>query len=400
MDLPCVYITTFGNRYYRFFSVPCFLYSTFFLADLSEDENGSVDPNVPYGLALPTLLKDKLSMIKDHAKILFVSPQIVDKDSFGYSEKNDRDLTLVISDSFKGSWLDTPKRGDEEFSDWCDVKNKLPCNKLKGSLVPPNCNIPPHALPLSFTDPKVRKFFEEKHLALNNEIRVSSGTNNPFGFQIGNSVSATSRQRSVSLIDRFLRNSLSEVLAINTLLRYVFGHIGGQQPQRRGSDSVIDFPSPLLENILYIAISSLLRTKEVLACAIVRNRELLRELVLEKVSSPKEVANSLKYSDFGSPLLFGPVRDEIAKLINIKDFGKSCEDFKIKPKGYKRGRSGRFGPLKGVRGSRSSSQPGSSSQKPSTSNRDFFPRGSRRGRKKLRKQSIPTTGNEGKKSNS
>ena len=171
-------------------------------------------------------------------------------------------------------------------------------------------------------------------------------------------------------------------------------------PSVEVSDSVIDFPSPLLENILYIAISSLLRTKEVLACAIVRNRELLRELVLEKVSSPKEVANSLKFSDFGSPLLFGPVRDEIAKLINIKDFGKSCEDFKIKPKAsYKRGRSGRFGPLKGVRGSRSSSQPGSSSQKPSTSNRDFFPRGSRRGRKKLRKQSIPTTGNEGKKSN-
>ena len=290
MDLPCVYITTFGNRYYRFFSVPCFLYSTFFLADLSEDENGSVDPNVPYGLALPTLLKDKLSIIKDHAKHLFVSPQIVDKDSFGYSEKNDRDLTLVISDSFKGSWLDTPKRGDEEFSDWCDVKNKLPCNKLKGSLVPPNCNIPPHALPLSFTDPKVRKFFEEKHLALNNEIRVSSGTNNPFGFQIGNSVSATSRQRSVSLIDRFLRNSLSEVLAINTLLRYVFGHIGGQQPQRRGSDSVIDFPSPLLENILYIAISSLLRTKEVLACAIVRNRELLRNLSIKETDLCLDVA--------------------------------------------------------------------------------------------------------------
>ena len=117
MDLPCVYITAFGNRYYRFFSVPCFLYSTFFLADLSEDENGSADPNVPYGLALPTLLKDRLSVIKDYAKQLFVSPQIVDKDSFGYSEKNDRDLTLVISDSFKGSWLDTPKRGDEEFSD-------------------------------------------------------------------------------------------------------------------------------------------------------------------------------------------------------------------------------------------------------------------------------------------
>ena len=325
----------------------------------------------------------------------------MDKDSFGYSEKNDRDLTLVISDSFKGSWLDTPKRGNEEFSDWYDVKNKLPCNKLKGSLVPPNCNTPPHSLPLAFTDPKVRKFFEEKHLALNNEIRVSSGTNNPFGVQIGNSVTATPRQRSVSLIDRFLRNSLSEVLAVNTLLRFVFGHIGGQQSQHRSSDSDNDFPSALLENILYVAISSLLRTKELLACAIVRNRELLRELVLEKVSSPKEVANSLKFSDFGASLLFGPVRDEIAKLINIKDFGKSCEDYKIKPKSsYKRGRSGRFGPLKGGRGSRSSPQPGSSVQIPSSS-RGFFPRGSKRGRKKLRgtgKQSIPSAGNEGKKS--
>ena len=82
-----------------------------------------------------------------------------------------------------------------------------------------------------------------------------------------------------------------------------------------------------METILYVAMSSLLRTKKVLACSIVINRELLRELVLEKVSSPKEVANSLKFSDYGAPLLFGPVRDEIAKLINIKDFGKCCEDY-------------------------------------------------------------------------
>ena len=66
---------------------------------------------------------DRLTLIKGFTNQLFVLPQIVDKDYWGYSEKNDRDLILVISDSFKGSWLDTSKRGDEEYSDWYDVKN-------------------------------------------------------------------------------------------------------------------------------------------------------------------------------------------------------------------------------------------------------------------------------------
>ena len=46
------------------FSVFLVFYTLPFLADLSEDENGSADPDVPYGLALPTPLKDRLTFIK------------------------------------------------------------------------------------------------------------------------------------------------------------------------------------------------------------------------------------------------------------------------------------------------------------------------------------------------
>ena len=66
------------------------------------------------------------------------------------------------------------------------------------------------------------------------------------------------------------------------------------------------------------------RSKTALTCVITRSREFIRESVLRRMTPTpgnRLTAESLRFSDFGSPFLFGPVRDEIVR--HLQEWSKN-----------------------------------------------------------------------------
>ena len=278
--------------------------------------------------SLPPPLKTKLNNIKGKApNLFFKQTHVNNQNDFNYDQDNDKEFFLISSESLNNTWLDTPKRGKETHSDWLEYKEKLPNNKSRKSLVPPGCHPSPHPLPFSFTDEKTREFIDGKNLSVNNVIKL---TGNACKYGASLNISSSARQKTLAFIEKLLREALGELMGITSLLKYMFETFGSliNMPSRQSSHNEFD----LFQNILFVVITSLLRSKDLLASSIVRLRELLRELTLEKLYG-KFTSNitkmSLKYSDFGHPLLFGPVRDEVEALVSPSVHGPTATEFQL-----------------------------------------------------------------------
>ena len=292
---------------------------------LSDDaeSDADMDSQNESSAPLPDGLKRRLIKIKEHARNLFSADPAPSRDPWSLAPNNDCVLKLICGETLKDTWLDSPCSNsvkDESISDWLDSKHCFPNLKSRKSHIPPKGHAPYFPVPFAFSDNRTKDFIEAKVLTNTNIIKVE-GNAMLHGAPVN--ITASTHHKSIALIDKLLRDSLGEVLGVTGLLKFLFDSFAANDNQNLFE---------LTQNILFIVIFSLLRARDLHASSLLKLREILRAQTLVKLKGKPAsdvTKESLRYSDFGLPSLFGPVRDGVESLVSPSIRGVGATDFQL-----------------------------------------------------------------------
>ena len=276
---------------------------------------------------MPTLLKAKLKIIATYAPQILTPVEDLPTNNFAWASGKEEDPSILCSESFNGTWLQTPvprSSDGESVGDWLNVKKNLPNNrggKSNKSYIPPfdfqrpgvdKMKTPVFPVPLSFADPQCKKFFENRILFKENVFTCNV---NPSPLARGQELRADASQKSLAAIEAMIKESLAQNLGSLSLINFIHKNVVENLKNLNNSDVTLT----LWESILTLVGASLTRNKQLLTSAIARLREFIRAQALRKLQgnrNSKVTADSWHFSDFGGQDLFGPVRSQVASWLN------------------------------------------------------------------------------------
>ena len=290
---------------------------------------------------MPTLLKTKLKIIASYAPQLLTPVEELPTNNFAWASGKEEDPSILCSESFNGTWLQTPiprALDGESVGDWFNLKKNLPNNrggKSNKSYIPPfdfqrpgidKMKTPVFPVPLSFADPQCKKFFDNRLLFKDNIFPCNV---NPSPLERGQELRADASQKSLAAIEAMIKESLAQNLGSLSLIHFIHKNVVENLKNLNYSDVTLT----LWEAILTLVGSSLARNKQLLTSAIARLREFLRAQALRKLQgnrNSKVTADSWHFSDFGGQDLFGPVRSQVASWLTNYAQNGSGQDASLK----------------------------------------------------------------------
>ena len=280
-------------------------------------------------IGMPSKLAERLSRLHELVPELCAAPKLSDESQFDLRVSNDRPKSLVCNDNFNKTWLQSPPALKGEINgDWSKWKKDLPNAKLgnvNSSWVPsedPGSQRkrkgpkPCYPIPFEYVEERVADFFDVPNLIHDQKFTHIS---NPSPFVRGVQLRTDQAQKTLALIESLAKESLGQVMGALSLVMFLHNQVLIYFTRYPNSSYL-----NIWECVLFFIGAALQRSKTALSCVITRSREFMRESVLRRmISTPgnRLTAESLRFSDFGSPFLFGPVRDEIVRY--LQDWNKN-----------------------------------------------------------------------------
>ena len=280
-------------------------------------------------IGMPSKLAERLSRLHGLVPELCAAPKPPDESQFDLRISNDRPRSLVCNDNFDKTWLQSPPALKGEINgDWSKWKKDLPNAKLgnvNSSWVPsedPGSQRrrkgpkPCYPIPFEYVEDRVAEFFDVHNLIQDQKFTHIS---NPSPFVRGVQLRTDQAQRTLALIESLAKESLGQVMGALSLVMFLHNQVLIYFTRYPNSSYL-----NIWECVLFFIGAALQRSKTALTCVITRSREFIRESVLRRMTyshGNRLTAESLRFSDFGSPYLFGPVRDEIVR--HLQDWNKN-----------------------------------------------------------------------------
>ena len=280
-------------------------------------------------IGMPSKLAERLSRLHGLAPELCADPKPSDESQFDLRVCNDRPRSLVCKDNFNKTWLQSPPALKGEINgDWSKWKKDLPNAKLgnvNSSWVPsedPGSQRkrkgpkPCYPIPFEYAEERVAEFFDVPNLIHDQKFTYIS---NPSPFVRGVQLRTDQAQKTLALIESLAKESLGQVMGALSLVMFLHNQVSIYFTRYPDSSYL-----NIWECVLFFIGAALQRSKTALTCVITRSREFIRESVLRRMTPTpgnRLTAESLRFSDFGSPFLFGPVRDEIVR--HLQDWSKN-----------------------------------------------------------------------------
>ena len=280
-------------------------------------------------IGMPSKLAERLSRLHGLVPELCAAPKPPDESQFDLRISNDRPRSLVCKDNFDKTWLQSPPALKGEINgDWSKWKKDLPNAKLgnvNSSWVPsedPGSQRrrkgpkPCYPIPFEYVEDRVAEFFDVHNLIQDQKFTHIS---NPSPFVRGVQLRTDQAQRTLALIESLAKESLGQVMGALSLVMFLHNQVVIYFTRYPNSSYL-----NIWECVLFFIGAALQRSKTALTCVITRSREFIRESVLRRMTyshGNRLTAESLRFSDFGSPYLFGPVRDEIVR--HLQEWNKN-----------------------------------------------------------------------------
>jgi len=242
--------------------------------------------------------------------------------------------TLLIDESFKGTWLELPVKRNCTMGDWEFHKDKLPSEKPLLNIGPTHSKqgypdrVIPTEIPLYFTNERVAEFFSsDVKLCEKSKIRLT-------GTEVftDDSIPSKGPEPKLIVMERVQRQILRENLAQMTLQRASEKKLKAlRRSLRRASPPEINWAEELstLLNLGYFSSNLAYRAKLLAGTQEMLIKTNLRESVLTRCAGPDASKAACQVSDLGTSTLFGPVNSNLAarvssNSIDHKEFRLRC----------------------------------------------------------------------------
>jgi len=299
------------------------------------------EEDLPGGSDIPDLSKPSKGFSKHLKQLRTKLEHLVDSediaDNFSGDTATSGKESLVINETFEGTWLGDPKRADFVVGDWEPAKSRFPNAKNIMGGMPFDTRDQkalPVSIPLRFADEKVEKFFN-KHSKIYEGTKITL----PMDVFSTTEITASTPETRLLLLERFVKIQLKESLALKALSGESFKKL-------KSIHDLLSKPNPpainwkeeieTLYNLNYLSSNLAIRGKHMSCTNMMMVRSGLRESVLSRCTGRVEAKSAARMSNFGSPSLFGPVNSDMEQRVRDHRWENQKYQLKTPASGTKR----------------------------------------------------------------
>ena len=310
--------------HFSFFLGP-YIFSFFVFPDSPDDTSGSKDiddvESSVMNKALKTNVLKLLKIFPYKSGSCSSSGRLTHTDSSDFSLKIHSKLDIL-----KQTWLAVPSTefSDGASVDWSSYKKIFPNLRFGKNVMPrvfrKEFGDPPFDLPFDYGDLRTKRFFEGEPWLKDSKISL------PDCFD-QDSTHTTLQLNKIALNEGLIKRSLQSAHGLFDLNSDFFVRL---EELEKTDPMTVDWNTEIsfMKDLIFTNILALRRQILCTSSSVMVNKQLAREIILPRFEGKPQLKDALRYSDFGTPDLFGPLNAKMQANAD-KYFTHDCKEWRL-----------------------------------------------------------------------